>query len=118
MKTINIRYLCPGLISADAPDNWDTMTLEERTAWASEQMEYTFDAGIINGLAELENVGVTIDKDEQFFDENPDVLAIEEVENVTLEDGEEIQRYTKVVTTDAWEEFFTAHNVRETNEII
>jgi len=89
MGKVYINYLKKGCIAADAPDNFVSMTDEEKMKWAFEVLENSSDRELINGLADYNNP-----KKYGFFDETPEPLAIEEDDTETY------------ITTNVWESYF------------
>jgi len=86
---VDIRFLRQGLVEAVAPENFDTMTDDEKIKWAQEILENLDDQAILNALADYERPDI-----HGYFDSVPEVAAIEKDNGSTM-----------IIQTREWEEF-------------
>lgn len=94
MKSIEIRYLQQGLIKTDMPDNWESLTNDQKVEYCEEILYNLDDRTLVAGLAEI--LPFDIDR---FFASTPEVEAIEII------DYEEDEEPTLVACTSTWEQF-------------
>lgn len=69
---VHIRFLIPGLIEAQAPDNFAEMSPQEKLDWAHEALNRKTDRELLNAVAQHEEPETY-----GWFDEAPAVSAIE-----------------------------------------
>lgn len=105
-----IRFLRQGLIEAEAPEQFDTLTPEERMEWATEYLENCTDHQIVIAMADYDPNPIWTLSDlcssNDFFDSAPQAEAIE------LPLGEYNDPRT-LVMTKAWTVFAFHPDCRE-----
>lgn len=72
---VYIRFLRQGLVEAQTPKDFDTMTAEQKLDWASSYLDPLSDNKIVTAMADFDDTSVG------FFDEAPYASAIEDAEN-------------------------------------
>lgn len=92
-KQVYIRFLRQGCVKTQAPENFDTMTPQEKLEWASDFLNNLSDAQIIEAMADFEDTRYG------YFEESPYASAIEEAEGDMLG--------TPIVETREWKLFRT-----------
>lgn len=103
MKKVNIRYLMPGLITLDMPDEIENLSKEEQREWAFEVLEKTSNRELLVGMETVDKSSSIADR---IFDEAPWPEAIEETEN----------NFKLILQTELWKTFMNGDKLSEDEE--
>lgn len=93
MANVEIRFLRPGRVIAEVPENFRLLTTQEKLNWAFNVLNEIPDGDLVQAMSDYK------EGCQGFFDETPDVAAIQTVE------GEDI------VSTNAWNVYNMAEAV-------
>ena len=96
-KPVYIRFLKQGLVKAEVPDNFDSMTPKEKLNWAWERLSCLSDEDLIEALSDYQKPRCS-----QFFDDSPSAAAIE--------DATEENQGADIVHTNDWHAFAFSDN--------
>lgn len=89
-----LRFLKQGLVEAETPNDFETMTDKEKLEWASIQLANLSDKEIINAMADFGDPGKN-----GYFDETTQASAIEKGEGEDITDS--------IIQTEEWKIFST-----------
>ncbi len=87
-EVIQIRFLRPGRIVAPKPSNFDTLSPQEKLAWANQVLAETSDANLVQAMSDFA-------PNEDFFDETPEAVALHNREGETLASSSVWEAYTQ-----------------------
>ena len=82
MKKVYIRYLVPGLLEIDMPEEIESLPKEKQRDWAHEVLDSKSNRQLLKGLETIDYPGTDISN--RIFDETPWVEAIEDKETLEI----------------------------------